>query len=173
VPPMAIIEASNLPMSEKKKLQAMVSQPDPAKEMATKLAMAEKQADIGKTQAEIGKTQSQTALNVAKARTEGAPGEGEPPKTQLDIMEQVATIDEKNATAEAKRAQARNTNETAKLGPLRLLADNAQRAADREMQAIERSKDRAIDSAHRNADRAVDTQQRQLDRQARPRNAAP
>ena len=167
VPPMAIIEASNLPMSEKKKLQAMVSQPDPAEEMATKLAMAEKQADIGKTQAEIGKTQSQTALNVAKARTEGAPGEGEPPKTQLDIMEQVATIDEKNATAEAKRAQARNTNETAKLGPLRLLADNAQRAADREMQAIERSKDRAIDNAHQNADRAVNIRQRELDRQSR------
>src|SRR5262249_42599621 len=44
VPPAAIIEASYLPLSEKKKLQQMVAQPDPMK-------LAAMQAALGKTQA--------------------------------------------------------------------------------------------------------------------------
>jgi hypothetical protein len=168
VPPAAIIEASGLPLSEKRKLQAMVSQPDPVKEMATKLAMAEKQADIGKTQAETGKAQSAAMLNIARAQTEGMPDAPAPPKTSLDYAQQLADINETNATADHKRANAEATRRKAMQSPLQLLSDNAQRDADRRMNAIERDIDRAVDSAHRNADRIVDSRHRDADRAARP-----
>ena len=38
VPPQVIIEASNLPLSEKNKLQTMMAQPDPVKQAATQAA---------------------------------------------------------------------------------------------------------------------------------------
>jgi hypothetical protein len=144
VPPSAIIEASNLPLSEKKKLQQMVSQVDPAQQMAKQLALQEKQADVGKKQAEIGKTNSQAMLNVAKARTEGAPAALPPPRSPLDVAQQLADINETNATATHKRASAASLYHKAMISPLQLLAEHAQRSADR-----------AVDSAHRNADRAA------------------
>jgi hypothetical protein len=155
VPPAAIIEASNLPISEKKKLQQMVNTPDPAKVQAQQLLMQDKQADIGKKHADIGKTQSQTMLNMAKARTEGQPGAPPPPKSPLDIAQQLADINETNATAMHKRASASGLYHKALISPLQLLADHAQRNADR-----------AIDSAHRNADRIQEAFHRQADRQA-------
>jgi hypothetical protein len=155
VPPAAIIEASNLPISEKKKLQQMVSQPDPMKAQAAQLLMQDKQADIGKKHADIGKTQSQTALNFAKVRTEGQPGAPPPPKSPLDVAQQLADINETNATAMHKRASAQGIYHKALVSPLQLLADHAQRNADR-----------AVDSAHRNADRVQDALHRQMDRQA-------
>jgi hypothetical protein len=154
VPPAAIIEASNLPISEKKKLQQMVNTPDPTKVQAQQLLMQDKQADIGKKHADIGKTQSQTMLNMAKARTEGQPGAPPPPKTPLDIAQQLADINETNATAMHKRASATSLDHRALISPLQLLAEHAQRNADRN-----------VDSAHRNADRLQDHFHRQADRQ--------
>jgi hypothetical protein len=144
VPPQAIIEASNLPISEKKKLQQMVSQPDPAKQAVQQLLMQDKQADIQKKTAEVGKIQSASMLNVAKARTQGSPGAPPPPKTPIDIAQQLADINETNATAMHKRAAASNLYHKALISPLQLLAEHAQRNADRN-----------VDSAHRNADRAM------------------
>jgi hypothetical protein len=144
VPPAAIIEASNLPISEKKKLQQMVSQPDPMKQQAAQLMLQKGQADIGKTQAETQKAGSQTMLNVAKARTQGQPGAPPPPKTPLDIAQQLADINETNATAMHKRASATGLYHKALISPLQLLADHAQRNADR-----------ATETMHRNADRVM------------------
>jgi hypothetical protein len=162
VPPAAIIEASNLPISEKKKLQAMVNQPDPMQQQAKQLTLQKAQADIGKTQAETQKAGSQTMLNVAKARTEGQPGAPPPPKTPLDVAQQLADINETNATAMHKRASATGLYHKALISPLQLLADHAQRNVDR-----------ATDSAHRNADRALDHFHRNVDRQAQQQMQPP
>src|SRR5882672_349292 len=131
VPPQAIIEASYLPAQEKKKLNAMISQPDPMKVQATQLMMQDKQADIQKKAAEVGKTQSQTMLNVAKARNEGAPDAPPAPQSPLDIAERVANIRETEATALHKTASARKLDHQALMAPIELMAEHAQRAADR------------------------------------------
>lgn len=170
IPPAAIIEASKLPLSEKKKLQAMVSQPDPQREAATQLALQEKQADIGKTQAETGKAQSAAMLNIARARTEGMPDAQQPQMSPLDVAQKLADINETNATAEHKRANAASMEQKAREAPIRLLADNAQREADRMMNSLERTKDRTVDTMHRNADRIVESRHRDADRQAQRRN---
>ena len=145
VPPAALIEASALPLSEKKKLQAMVNQPDPMKQQASQLLLADKQADIAKKQADVGKIQSASMLNVAKARTQGqAPDQQSP----LDVAQQLADINETNATAAHKRASATTMTHKALITPLQLLADHAQQNASR-----------AVDSAHRNADRQMQMMQ--------------
>jgi hypothetical protein len=162
VPPQAIIEASYLPMSEKKKLQQMVSQPDPTKVQAQQLLMADKQTDIQKKQAEIGKIQSQGMLNAAKARTEGMPDAPLPPKSPLDVAQQLADINETNATAMHKRASATGLYHKALISPLQLMADHAQQNANR-----------AVDSAHRNADRIQESLHKNADRQRVVSNLTP
>jgi hypothetical protein len=162
VPPQAIIEASNLPLSEKKKLQMMVSQPDPQKQQIQQLLMADKQADIQKKQAEVGKIQSGAMLNVAKARTEGMPQAPPQPQTPLQTAQQVADINETNATAMHKRASAQSLYHKALLSPLELLADHAQQNADRHGEVV----DRTLDHLHRSADRANNSSHQHLDRAA-------
>jgi hypothetical protein len=135
VPPQAIIEASYLPASEKKKLNAMISQPDPMKMQAAQLELADKAATTDKTK-------SQTILNVAKARTEGAPQAPPQPQTPLQTAQQIADIRETNATAEHKQASARKLDHQALLAPLDMFMEHAQRSADR-----------LTNSAHKNADR--------------------
>jgi hypothetical protein len=155
VPPAAIIEASNLPLSEKKKLQQMVSQPDPMKVQAAQLMMADKQADIQKKQAEVGKIQTGSMLNVAKARTQGMPSQ--PPQTPLQTAQQMADINETNATAMHKRASAQSLYHKALLSPLELLADHAQQSANRIADSEHQNIDRTLDHLHRSADRALDS----------------
>jgi hypothetical protein len=153
VPPQVIIEASNLPLSEKKKLLQMIGQPDPMKAQAAQLMMADKQADIQKKQAEIGKIQSTSMLNVAKARTQGMPSQPPPPETPLQTAQQIADINETNATAMHKRAAAQTMYHKALLSPLQLLGEHAQRNADRHGEIV----DRQLDHFHRSADRAIDS----------------
>jgi hypothetical protein len=155
VPPAAIIEASYLPLSEKKKLIQMVTAPDPVKQAATQVMLQKTQAEAQKLQAEAGKAQSGAMLNVAKARTEGMPNAPAPPKTPLDIAEQIANINETNATAVHKRAAADQMYHKALISPLQLLADHAQRNTDRLMEGAHRNADRLVDSRHRDADRVV------------------
>jgi hypothetical protein len=167
VPPAAIIEASNLPLSEKKKLQMMVNQPDPMKQQAAQLQLQGAAATIQKTQAETqklsaeaGKAQTGGILNIAKARTEGMPDGPPPPKSPLDVAQQLADINETNATAAHKRASANQLDHKALLSPLQLLAQHAQQNADRSVTGqqqmldhFHRTADRTLDHFHRNADR--------------------
>jgi hypothetical protein len=164
VPPAAIIEASNLPLSEKKKLQQMVSQPDPMKAQAAQLMMADKQADIQKKQAEVGKIQSASMLNVSKARTQGMPSAPPSPQTPLDVAQKMADINETNATAQHKRAAAESLQHKALLSPLELLADHAQQNASRIADSEHRNIDRTLDHFHRSADRANESAHRHADR---------
>jgi hypothetical protein len=153
VPPQAIIEASQLPLSEKKKLQAMVNQPDPVKQAATQAAIGKVQSEAQLNAAKAGNEQTKGMLNVAKARTEGMPDAQTPPPGPLDIAQKLADINETNATAAHKRASANSLDHKALISPLQLLADHAQRNADRTVDSFHRSADRANDNFHRNADR--------------------
>jgi hypothetical protein len=71
----------------------------------------------------------------------------------LDIAQQLADINETNATAAHKRASANTLDHKALISPLQLLADHAQRSADRTIDSLHRNADRATDSFHKNADR--------------------
>jgi len=152
VPPQAIIEASTLPLSEKKKLQAMISQPDPMKQQAQQLLLADKQADIQKKQAEIPKIQTGAMLNAAKARTEGLPAAPPIPPSPLDLAQKLADINETNATAAHKRASATQIYHGALFQPLQTLADHAQQNAQRAVNVQQQ----AVDTMHQNADRVLD-----------------
>jgi len=172
VPPAAIIEASSLPISEKQKLTQMISTPSPQQQQETQLKMAGAQAQIGKVQAETqklsaeaGKAQTGGLLNIAKARTEGMPDGPEVPKSPLDIAEQLADINEKNATAMHKRATSAGIEHKALLSPLQLIAEHAQRNADRSVTDFHQGEDRILDHMHRNADRVLDHFHRTKDRE--------
>jgi hypothetical protein len=150
VPPEAIIEASALPLSEKKKLQAMVNQPDPVKQAVTQALIQDKVADANKKNAEAGKAQTAGILNIAKARTEGMPDAQAPPPSPLDVAERLANINETNATAQHKRASANSLEHKALLSPLQMLADHAQQNADRALEHHHRTLDRETQRESKN-----------------------
>lgn len=129
VPPAVIIETSSLPGEVKKKLTGMMSQPDPAAEMAKKLELEGKQA-------ENQKTQSETMLNVAKARSEGAPDQPEemPLPPQIRAAQAMAELRDKNASAEHKRAQAAHLDAQTALAPLNFVHDVISSHQDRAAQ---------------------------------------
>jgi len=163
VPPAAIIEASALPISEKKKITDIINQPDPMKQQAQQLMMADKQADIQKKQAEVGKIQTAGMLNAAKARSEGAQGMM-PPPSPLDLAQKVADINETNATAMHKRATALNLHSKSLMTPLQFLTDQHQRNLDRAHDSAHQSLDRGFDHFHRTQDRAHATAHKNADR---------
>jgi hypothetical protein len=182
VPPQLIIEASNLPLSEKKKMLQILSQPDPVKQAAQQAQIGKTQAEAEKLHAEAGKAQTAGMLNMVKAQTEGMPDGPPPPKTPLDVAQQLADINETNATAEHKRASSHSLNAKTMISPLQLLAEHAQRnhdrfsqntnqLADRTVDHFHRLEDRAVDHFHRSADRDVETQERTRDREAQERIA--
>jgi hypothetical protein len=154
VPPQVIIQASGLPLSEKKKLTGMLAQPDPVKQAAQEATIDKARAEAQKLRADAGNSQTKGILNLAKARTEGMPtGAPEPPKGPLDLMQQMADIEETQATAEHKRASARDLDNKARISPLQLLADHSQRNADRFDTSLHKLADRSIDHFHRKEDR--------------------
>ena len=176
VPPQAIIEASSLPLSEKKKLQAMISQPTPAQQ----LQMGMGQAQIGKLQAEAaqaqanaqklaagaGKEQTGSLLNIAKARTEGMPQQPPPPLSPIDQAQKVADVNLTNATAAHKRAAATQLYGQHVMSPLQMIAEHAQQMADRNVDTLHQNADRLLQHSHQEADRALDHAHKNADRAA-------
>lgn len=141
IPPQVIIEASNLPGSEKKKLIKLLSQPDPAKEQAQQLELQGKAAE----NAEI---QSRAMLNASKARSEGMPQPGAPQQPaefelppELQIGQAYADIQETQASALQKRMAAMKLQTEAQLAPQEVALEAIQRNADRtsRQQQFERS----------------------------------
>jgi len=171
VPPAVFIQASGLPLSEKKKLIGMLSQPDPVKQAAQAATIDKTVAEAEKLRAEAGKSQTAGLLNMARVQTEGQP-EGQPPqKTPLDIMEQMANINETEATAEHKRASAKSLATQAEMTPLQQLADHAQKNADRMTATVEKIATRGFEHFHRNEDRALEDHHRTRDRETQERTA--
>lgn len=131
IPPQVIIEASNLPSSEKKKLIKLITQPDPAKQAAQQLEMQGKQA-------ENEEAKSRAMLNVAKAREAGMPDPAQPPQPpefqlppEIQIGQAYADIQETQASALQKQMAARKLETEAMLAPQEMLIESAQRHADR------------------------------------------
>jgi hypothetical protein len=111
-------------------------------------------------------------LNLVKAQTEGQPDAPAEQKGPLDVMEQMADINEKNATAEHKRATSQSMRNKDGLSPLQLMAEHAQRDADRFSTSIHKLADRGFEHFHRNADREQQARDREATLQAareRPR----
>jgi hypothetical protein len=172
VPPQVIIQASGLPLSEKKKLIAMLSQPDPMKQASQQALIAKTQAEAEKLHAEAGKAQTAGLLNITKARSEGMPDAPPEPKTPLDIMEQMADINEKNATAEHKHATSQSMRDRDRLSPLQLLAEHASRDAERFTTTVNKMADRGFEHFHRNRDRDDDNANQERDREVQRETAA-
>lgn len=169
VPPQVIIEASGLPLSEKKKLITMLTQPDPVKQAAQQATIQKAQAEAAKLNAEAGNAQTKGILNLAKARSEGMPDGPPEPKTPLDLMQQMADINETNATAEHKRASARSLEKNAATTPLKLLADHAARRSEKVSDNLNKLADRTVDHFHRIEDRRLEDFHRGADRAAKER----
>jgi hypothetical protein len=172
VPPQVIIQASGLPLSEKKKLIAMLSQPDPMKQASQQALIAKTQAEAEKLHAEAGKAQTAGLLNITKARSEGMPDAPPEPKTPLDIMEQMADINEKNATAEHKHATSQSMRDRDRLSPLQLLAEHASRDAERFTTTVNKMADRGFEHFHRSRDREDDNANQERDREVQRETAA-
>lgn len=83
--------------------------------------------------AEVQNTEADTRLKLAKAHEAVTPSDGMPevPPTELENLQSVADINETNATAEHKRAQAFKMTREAELAPARL-AHEARTAENRE-----------------------------------------
>jgi hypothetical protein len=158
VPPAAIIQVSNLPGSDKKKLIAMLTQTSPEDQQ-------KKQLMLQGAQAEVQEKQSKVALNMAKARTEGMPAAPPPPKSPLDVAQQMADINETNATAQHKRAAALSMHHDSAISSLDLLGDHLRQNMDRRLDSEHRDRDRRIEHLHRSADRALDHFHRTQDRE--------
>ena len=176
IPPEAIIEASYLPLSEKKKLQAMVAQPDPVKQAAAQATIGKLTSEAQLNTSKAQNEQTKGMLNIAKARTEGMPQAQDPPKSPLDVAEQIANIRETNATAAHKIASANSLDHKALMSPLTLLADHAARHRDATGNLIDHALQRGTDTGHRNADRAMENRHRDADRKMQSlvrRNATP
>jgi hypothetical protein len=172
VPPQVIIQASGLPLSEKKKLIGMLSQPDPMKQASQQALIAKTQAEAEKLHAEAGKAQTAGLLNITKARSEGMPDAPPEPKTPLDIMEQMADINEKNATAEHKHATSQSMRDRDRLSPLQLLAEHASRDAERFTTTVNKMADRGFEHFHRSRDRDDDNANQERDREVQRETAA-
>jgi hypothetical protein len=171
VPPQMIIEASNLPITEKKKLLTMLATPDPVKQAAQQATIDKAMAEAQKLRADAGKAQTAGMLNLAKARTEGQPEGGPEPKTPLDIMQQMADIEETQATAEHKRATSASMQAKVMISPLQLLAEHSQRHATRFDDSLHKIADRSVDHFHRLEDRRFEDRHRTADRAAQERAA--
>ena len=100
-------------------------------------------------------------LNVAKAHTQGA---AEAPANPLDQAQQIADINETNATAAHKRAAAAKIYHGAAYQPLQDMADHVQQVANRQTDSLHRDADRMVDHFHRSADRAMEHGHRNADR---------
>lgn len=141
VPPQVLIELSDLDSTVKKKIQQMLSQPDPMAEKAKEIALAGEAA-------KVDETQSKTALNMAKAQEAGMPQAGGQEKyelpPELQHEQAIAEINDRYASADHKRAQARHIDTQAALAPLELVAEHQQRNEDR--RSAEKAASKKVDA---------------------------
>ena len=129
-----LVDSSALPADAKKQFR-QASQPQPPDPMQQRAAAAE----VAGKEADVQETQSKAILNFAKARETGAAEPGQAPTyelpPQLQNAQALAEINDKNASAEHKRAQAAHISTQAALAPIELVASHAQQTADRDQRA--------------------------------------
>jgi hypothetical protein len=132
-----LVDSSSLPGDAKKQFR-QASQPQQPDPMQQRAAMAE----LAGKEAQVQEIQSKAVLNMAKARETGTPDMGAPrqPPTyelppEIQNAQAIADINETNASAEHKRAQAAHITTQTALAPLDMMASHAQQAADRDQRA--------------------------------------
>ena len=141
-----LVDASSLSASAKKAWRdAGKQQPDPAQEMAKKIALEGEAA-------KVGETKSKTQLNLAKAQSEGMPDMVQPGAPQpfelppeLQIAQSMADIEDKRASAQHKQAQAYKAKTDADLAPQWAQHDATMEKADFIQQARNAHEDRALE----------------------------
>jgi len=140
-----LIDTSQLPGSAKKQFRdaSQPQQPDPLAERA-------KAAEVAGAEAKVGETQSKAILNMVKAHSEGMPDQVAPQKPEkyelppeIQNAQALADINDKYASADHKRAQARHIDTQAALAPVELVADHASRAADRDQRSEQAARQKA------------------------------
>lgn len=134
VPPAVLIELSpGIDSRTKKRVLEMIQQeqqPGPAQEIA-----------LAGEKAKVEETQSKTMLNLAKAQEAGRPEmvtlqphEYQAP-AELQNMELLASIEDKQAGAAQKRANAMKAEQEALLAPMKMAQEANDRAEDRKARA--------------------------------------
>lgn len=134
-----LIDSSPLDAGAKKKFrEASQSKPDPARQEAQRLQLAD-------AAAKVRETDSKTMLNQAKAQEAGMPDMGSPqPPAQFElppdiqIEEALAGIEDTRASAQQKRAVAGKTIQDTRLQPFEMAQDANERAADRQARQQQR-----------------------------------
>jgi hypothetical protein len=132
-----LVDSSSLPSDAKKQFR-QASQQQPPDPMQQRAAMAE----LAGKEAQVQEIQSKAVLNMAKARESGMPDMGAPQQPaeyelppEIQNAQAIADINETNASAEHKRAQAAHITTQTALAPLDMMASHAQQAADRDQRA--------------------------------------
>lgn len=120
IPPQVFIELSPLQASVKKKVLDMLSQPNPMQQQA-------QQIELANNAAKVDETQSKTALNYARAMQAGQPPVAQqafeaPP--ELQIAGAMAELDDKQAAARQKHAQAAKLEMETALAPQQMTHQN-------------------------------------------------
>lgn len=134
VPPAVLIELSpGIDSRTKKRVLEMIQQaqqPGPAQQLA-----------LAGEEAKVAETKSKTLLNLAKAQEAGRPEmvtlqpqEYQAP-AELQNMELLASIEDKQAGAAQKRANAMKTEQEAFLAPMKIAQEANDRAEDRKARA--------------------------------------
>lgn len=132
-----LIDSSSLEAQAKKKFRE-ASKPQPPDPMQQRAAMAE----LAGVEAKVKESESKAILNLASAQEKGMPDQAAPQQPQeyelppeLQNAQAIADINETNASADQKRAQAEHARSQAALAPLEMMASHAQQSADRDQRA--------------------------------------
>jgi hypothetical protein len=116
VPPEALIEASSLPSSEKKKIVEMIErgrQPPPEAQQAAQIELAQGAAKVKETEAN-------TILKLSQAGQSQAPAQGQPGPTPVETLESMAKVEETRANTVLKYAQAEKVAVETRLAPAQM-----------------------------------------------------
>jgi hypothetical protein len=135
-----LIDTSPLAAAQKKGFRdatQQAQQPDPMQQQVQQITLAGEAA-------KVKKTESETVLNFSRARSEGMPDaapQQQPQEFELppdvQIAQAAAEINDRNAGAQAKRAQAFKTTQDAMLAPQKMLQDARNADEDRRMAALQ------------------------------------
>jgi hypothetical protein len=124
VPPQVFIEMSALPKSVKDKVLQMMQQPDPLKQQAAQIELAQGAAKVEDTKAAAGLKQAQAMKAMSDAGMAQAP-QGEQAPSLADLAEQAAKVRDTHAAADLKRVQALKGMQDIELAPARMAHEMA------------------------------------------------
>jgi hypothetical protein len=121
IPPEALFELLPLPDSMKRKLIGLTQQakqPDPMQQQAQQIDMAQRAANVEKTKAEAARSMAQ----AQQAMQPPQPEMGQPGPTEAELIETLASAEDKRAGSVLKYAQAEKVRVETMLAPQQMAA---------------------------------------------------